>query len=74
MTMYGTVSGMISGGAMVFIWEYVIAKFGGAFAIYELFPAFVTSCLVIVAVSLLTKKPDAEVIKVYDEVTAEISK
>ena len=48
---------MITGGAMVFIWKYGIAKLGGVFAIYELLPAFLAACLVIVLVSLLTKAP-----------------
>jgi len=31
------------------------------FAIYELLPAFIVSSIVIVVVSLLTKKPSAEI-------------
>jgi sodium/proline symporter len=46
---------------MVIFWKSVIAKLGGVFAIYELLPAFVISCLVILVVSLLTKKPSAEI-------------
>ncbi|MCI8387063.1 MAG: sodium/proline symporter [Clostridiales bacterium] len=73
-TKIGVLAGMISGGAMVFIWKYGIAKLGGVFAIYELFPAFVIGCIVIFVVSLLTKQPDDEVLKVYDEVAAEVKK
>ena len=36
-------------------------KLGGVFAIYELLPAFIVSCIFIVAFSLLTKKPSSEV-------------
>ena len=63
----GALAGMISGGAMVFIWKFVIAKFGGVFAIYELLPAFIVSSIVIVVVSLLTKTPDAEITESYDK-------
>ena len=73
-TMPGVLAGMISGGAMVFIWKYGIAKLGGIFAIYELFPAFVLGCVVIIVVSLLTKEPDKEVAEVYDAVSAEMKK
>ncbi|MGN1127699.1 MAG: sodium/proline symporter [Candidatus Flemingiibacterium sp.] len=73
-TLIGALAGMISGGAMVFIWKYVIAKLGGVFAIYELFPAFVIACIVIFVVSLLTKQPEDDVLKVYDDVKAEIAK
>lgn len=73
-TLIGALAGMISGGAMVFIWKYGIAKLGGVFAIYELFPAFVIACIVIFVVSLLTKQPEEDVLKVYDDVKAEIAK
>jgi len=60
-TRAGAVAGMISGGGMVFLWKLVIKELGGIFGIYELLPAFIFSCIVIVAVSLLTKKPSAEI-------------
>ena len=65
---WGALAGMVSGGAMVFIWKYLIAPMGGAFAIYELLPAFVVASIAIVVVSLATEKPDAETVKVFDEV------
>ena len=55
-TLQGALAGMISGGAFVFIWKYGIARLGGAFAIYELLPAFLIALLVNVIVSLCTKK------------------
>ena len=69
-TLAGALSGMVTGGAVVFIWKYGIAKLGGAFAIYELLPAFLAACIVIVVVSLLTKAPDKEIIAEFDEVKA----
>lgn len=65
---WGALAGMISGGAMVFIWKYLIAPMGGAWAIYELLPAFIVASVAIVVVSLATAKPDAEIEKVFDEV------
>ena len=59
---------MITGGAMVFVWKYMIAPMGGAWAIYELLPAFIAASIAIVVVSLLTSKPDAEVEKIFDEI------
>lgn len=61
---------MFSGAAMVFIWKYAIAPIGGAFAIYELLPAFITSCIFIVVVSLLTKVPDAKICEDFDAVAS----
>ena len=51
---YGVLAGMVSGGVMIFLWKYVIAKLGGVFAIYELLPAFIVAVAVIVVVSLVT--------------------
>lgn len=57
-TRAGAIAGMLTGGVMVFVWNYLIKPVGGIFGIYELFPAFVLSCLAIVAVSLITKAPE----------------
>ena len=66
---WGALCGMISGGAMVFIWKFLIrTTFAGTWLdIYELLPAFIVACVVIVVVSLLTEKPSKEVTDVYDE-------
>ena len=63
----GAIAGMVSGGAMVFIWKYLLAPLGGAFAIYELLPAFVVGAVVLVVVSLLTKAPSKEIIDEFDK-------
>ena len=60
-TRAGAIAGMVSGAGMVFLWKLVISGFGGVFAIYELLPAFIFSSICIVVVSLLTKKPSAEI-------------
>lgn len=67
-TKWGALAGILSGGAIVFIWKYVIAKLGGIFAIYELFPAFVISAVFIIIVSLLTKAPDKSITDTFDSV------
>ena len=67
-TREGAVAGMLSGAATVFIWKLVLnPKLGGVFAIYELLPAFVVSAVVIVAVSLLTKKPSDKICEEFDK-------
>ena len=67
---WGALAGMFAGGAMVFIWKYLVRPLGGAWDIYELLPAFVLSAVMIVVVSLLTKAPDKEITDTYDEVKA----
>lgn len=66
----GAVAGMVTGGAMVFIWKYIIAKLSPVLNIYELLPAFILSSLAIVAVSLLTKAPDKAITDEFDAVKA----
>ena len=58
---FGALAGMIGGGAMVFIWKYLVRPLGGILDIYELLPAFLVACILIVTVSLCTKKPSQEV-------------
>ncbi len=63
----GAIAGMLSGGIMVFVWNLFIKPMGGVFGIYELFPAFVISCLFIIAVSLLTPAPSDEILREFDK-------
>lgn len=65
-TRAGAVAGMVSGGAMVFIWNYLVKPLGGVFGIYELLPAFIVSSLMIVIVSLLTPMPDKEILDEFE--------
>ncbi len=67
-TRWGAVAGMISGAAMVFIWKLLISQLGGAFAIYELLPAFIFSSICIVVVSLLSPKPSKEIEEDFEAV------
>ena len=66
----GAISGMVSGAFMVFFWKLVLSKIGGVFAIYELLPAFIFSCICIVVVSLLTKAPSKEIEEDFEAVRA----
>lgn len=65
-TRTGAIAGMVSGGVMVFVWKLLVRPLGGLFDIYELLPAFVISCIVIYAVSILTKPESEEVLNEFD--------
>lgn len=65
-TLSGAICGMIAGGIMVFVWKYMVRPMGGAWNIYELLPAFVVSALIIIIVSLSTKKPSKELIEDFE--------
>lgn len=64
----GAIAGMLSGAGMVFLWKLGISKLGGAFAIYELLPAFIFSSICIVVVSLLTEAPAKEIEEDFESV------
>lgn len=72
-TYAGAIAGMIAGGGMVFVWNFFISKLGGIWSVYELLPAFLFSCIVIVVVSLLTKKPSEEIQAEFDTVSKKAS-
>lgn len=64
----GAIAGMVSGAAMVFIWKLVLnPQLGGIFSIYELLPAFLFSSIVIVVVSLLSKKPSKKIQEEFEK-------
>lgn len=64
--LWGALAGMLSGGAMVFLWKFLIKPLGGVWGIYELLPAFVVACVFIVVVSLLTKAPSKEITDAFE--------
>lgn len=66
MTLPGALAGMITGGATVIVWKELLNPKGGIFSVYELLPAFILACIVIVVVSLLTKKPSDEIVAEYE--------
>ncbi len=70
----GALAGMLAGGIMVFVWKYGIATLGGAFAIYELLPAFIIAAIVNVVVSLITAAPSEDIIKTFEEVNQPTAK
>lgn len=60
-TRSAAIAGMVAGGGMVFIWKLLLKPMGGVWGIYELLPAFVISCIVIVVATLLSKEPSKEI-------------
>ena len=66
---YGALAGMITGGAMIFIWKFIVRPMGGVLDIYELLPAFLLSAAAIVIVSLITPAPEKEITDVFDKVS-----
>jgi Na+/proline symporter len=55
------ITGRKGSGGMVFVWKLLVRPLGGVFDIYELLPAFLLSCLVIVIVSYLSPEEAKEI-------------
>lgn len=62
------IAGMISGGAVVFIWKLLINPLGGVWGIYCLLPAFIVSALVIFIVSQFTASPSDDICNEFEAV------
>lgn len=71
---WGILSGMIGGGALIFIWKFVIrVHFSGTWLdIYELLPSFIMNVILVIVVSLLTKEPDKEITDEFDKVVSSV--
>ena len=79
-TKAGAISGMITGGIIVFLYKWLRDGFmfgdkltgafldGTIFDIYELLPAFVIGVLVIIVVSLFTNKPEKDITDTFNDV------
>ena len=65
---YGALAGMICGGAMIFIWKFLVRPLGGLLDIYELLPAFLIALAVNVVVSLLTPAPSDEIVQEFESI------
>ena len=64
----GAIAGMLTGGIAVFVWKLLVRPLGGVWNIYELLPAFIVSCVVIIIVSLVTAPPSAEIESEFESV------
>ncbi|MBR6106852.1 MAG: sodium/proline symporter [Oscillospiraceae bacterium] len=71
---WGAAAGLVVGGAMIFIWKFLVRPMGGAWDIYELLPAFLCAFAAIIIVSLVTGKPADSVQAEYDEVREMLKK
>jgi sodium/proline symporter len=71
-TRQGAIAGMVAGGIMIFVWKFLVAPLGGAFAIYELLPAFLIALAANVIVSNMTPEPEKTIQMTFDRVTRDI--
>ncbi len=68
LTYKGACAGVIVGAVVDVVW---LLKLSGPTGIYEIIPAFICSAIVAVVVSLIDKKPSAEVEALFDNAVAE---
>ena len=71
----GAVAGMVVGATTCFVWKFVLSDYAAQheiFGLYELAPGFLFALVTTVVVSLVTKKPSAEMLAEFDEVSGNI--
>lgn len=66
MNLAGAMAGIMTGTITVIVWPY-LHHLGGIFQLYEMVPAFLFNCIMIVLVSLLTKPPHSSVQQEFDQ-------
>ncbi len=71
LTYKGACAGVIIGAVVDVVWLLALS---GSTGIYEIIPAFICSAIVAVVVSLIDKKPSAEVEALFDNAVAEAKK
>ncbi|MBP5285998.1 MAG: sodium/proline symporter PutP [Kiritimatiellae bacterium] len=67
----GALAGMVVGASTCFVWKFVLSAKAAQypiFGLYELAPGFLFALAATVVVSLLTKKPSAEMVDEFDGV------
>ncbi len=64
------IAGMVTGGVTVFVWKLLIRPLGGMLNVYELLPAFILSCFVIVVVSAISKPVPQAILEEFDAAKA----
>ncbi len=65
-TYKGAIAGILAGAIVDIIW---LAYLSASTGIYELLPGFVAAFIAAIAVTLMDKKPDAEVIAIFEKAT-----
>ena len=75
----GAIAGMVTGAGVCAVWKFVVTASAAEgkldspiFGMYELVPGFLLAFLVVVVVSLLTKKPSAEMVAEFDEASGNL--
>nr|WP_193557036.1 sodium/proline symporter PutP [Salicibibacter halophilus] len=63
MTAWGAISGIVTGGLTVILWNFFE---GGLFDLYEIVPGFVLGSLAIILVSLLNQRPGDDILEEFD--------
>ena len=71
----GAVAGMVIGAVTCFVWKFALSDYAGTyeiFGLYELVPGFLFAFVTTIVVSLLTKRPSAEMFAEFDSVRGQM--
>ena len=70
MTSSGAMAGMLTGAVMVFAWKQIVPADSVWFGVYEMIPAFGLATLAVIVVSLLSGKPNQQIIDTFHKADA----
>ena len=71
-TSKGAIAGIVTGALVTILFKYVLAQFGGFWAIYEIIPGFILSTAAILIASRFDK-PTQEMLDEFDEMKRQIA-
>ncbi|HHF3391578.1 proline:sodium symporter PutP [Haemophilus influenzae] len=67
MTSSGAMAGMLVGAVTVFAWKEVVPADTDWFKVYEMIPGFAFASLAIIVISLLSNKPEQDILNTFDK-------
>lgn len=67
MTSSGAMAGMLVGTVTVFAWKEVVPADTDWFKVYEMIPGFAFASLAIIVISLLSNKPEQDILNTFDK-------
>ncbi len=67
MTSAGAMAGMLTGAIVVFGWKKWLPEDSALHNVYEMIPAFGLAAVAVVVASLLSKKPEAQIVETFEQ-------
>lgn len=67
MTSSGAMAGMLTGAIVVFAWKEILPENSSLLSVYEMIPAFSLATIAVIVVSLLSPKPEQQIVDTFTQ-------